>query len=54
MGDGDDMGDMPDGLPDTGSGGLAGGSSLPALPLALAISIAVALGGVLAVRRIRA
>ena len=51
--DGDDM-DMPDGLPDTGSGGLAGGSSLPALPLALAISIAVALGGVLAVRRIRA
>ncbi len=50
----DDMGDMPDGLPDTGSGGLAGGSSLPALPLALAISIAVALGGVLAVRRIRA
>ena len=55
MDDGDmGDGDMPDGLPDTGSGGLAGGSSLPALPLALAISIAVALGGVLAVRRIRA
>ena len=50
---GDDMG-QPDGLPDTGSGGLAGDSGLPALPLAIAISIAVALGGVLAVRRIRA
>ena len=63
MGDPDDMGD-PDGadgmgdepmaLPDTGSGGLAGDSSLPVLPLALAISIVVALGGVMAVRRTRA
>ena len=57
MGDGDDaddMGDEPMALPDTGSGGLAGGSSLPVLPLALAISIVVALGGVMAVRRTRA
>ena len=52
--DADDMGDEPMALPDTGSGGLAGGSSLPVLPLALAISIAVALGGVMAVRRTRA
>ena len=50
----DDMGDDPMALPDTGSGGLAGGSSLPVLPLALAISIVVALGGVMAVRRTRA
>ncbi len=55
MDDGDDAAPAPapDGLPDTGSGGLAD-SSLPVLPLALAISVAVALGGVLAVRRIRA
>ena len=56
-GDGDDAEDMVDepmALPDTGSGGLAGGSSLPVLPLALVISIAVALGGVMAVRRTRA
>ena len=56
-GDGDDaedMGDDPIALPDTGSGGLAGDSSLPVLPLALAISIVVALGGVMAVRRTRA
>ena len=52
--DADDMGDEPMALPDTGSGGLAGGSSLPVLPLALAISIVVALGGVMAVRRTRA
>ena len=53
-GDADDMGDDPMALPDTGSGGLAGDSSLPVLPLALAISIVVALGGVMAVRRTRA
>ena len=56
-GDGDDaedMGDDPMALPDTGSGGLAGDSSLPVLPLALAISVVVALGGVMAVRRTRA
>ena len=52
--DADDMGDDPIALPDTGSGGLAGDSSLPVLPLALAISIVVALGGVMAVRRTRA
>ena len=52
--DADDMGDEPMALPDTGSGGLAGDSSLPVLPLALAISIVVALGGVMAVRRTRA
>ena len=52
--DADDMGDDPMALPDTGSGGLAGDSSLPILPLALAISIVVALGGVMAVRRTRA
>ena len=50
----EDMGDDPMALPDTGSGGLAGDSSLPVLPLALAISIVVALGGVMAVRRTRA
>ena len=50
----EDMVDEPMALPDTGSGGLAGGSSLPVLPLALAISIVVALGGVMAVRRTRA
>ena len=42
------------GLPATGSGGLAGDSSLPLLPLALVASVIVALGGVTAVRRTRA
>lgn len=52
-GDGDDDG-TPDGLPATGSGGLADDSSLPFLPLALALSVVVGLGGVAAVRRTRA
>ena len=63
MGDGDgDMGmggdgdgDAPDGLPATGTGGLAGGDSgLPVLPLILLVSVVLALGGVAVVRRTRA
>ncbi len=43
------------GMPETGSGGLAGGgSSLPILPLIFAISVLVGVGGVMAMRRIRA
>ena len=42
-------------MPDTGSGGLAGGGSrLPVLSLIFAISALVGVGGVMAVRRIRA
>ena len=53
MGDGD--GDAPDGLPATGTGGLAGGDSgLPVLPLILLVSVVLALGGVAVVRRTRA
>ena len=43
------------GMPDTGSGGLAGGGSrLPVLSLIFSISALVGVGGVMAVRRIRA
>ena len=42
-------------MPVTGSGGLAGGGSrLPVLSLIFAISALAGMGGVLAVRRIRA
>ena len=42
----------PDGLPSTGTGGLANdGSGLPILPLALAVSLVLALGGVAVTRR---
>ncbi len=42
----------PDGLPNTGTGGLAGsGSSLPILPLALMAAVVLALGGVAVTRR---
>ena len=41
-------------MPVTGSGGLAGGGRLPVLSLIFAISALVGMGGVLAVRRIRA
>lgn len=54
---GDDVGDdgeAPTGLPATGTGGLAGSSSLPVLPLALAVSVMLALGGVSVARRTRA
>ena len=45
-------GDTPGSLPNTGSGGLAdGGSGLPVLPLVLALTVVVALGGVAATRR---
>lgn len=44
--------DPPDSLPNTGTGGLAdGGSSVPVLPLVLALTVVVALGGVAATRR---
>ena len=43
------------GMPVTGSGGLAGdGSRLPVLSLIFAISALAGMGGVMAVRRIRA
>ena len=42
----------PDALPNTGSGGLADtGSGFPLLPVALAIAVVVALGGVAVTRR---
>jgi hypothetical protein len=42
----------PDGLPGTGSGGLAGsGSSIPVLPLVLVAAVMMALGGVAVTRR---
>ncbi len=42
----------PGGLPNTGTGGLAGsGSSLPILPLALMAAVVLALGGVAVTRR---
>ncbi len=42
----------PSGLPDTGTGGLAGsGSGVPVLPLALVAAVAMALGGVAVTRR---
>ena len=44
----------PTGLPATGSGGLAGDSSLPVLPLVLAISVVLGLSGVAVARRTRA
>lgn len=50
----DEPADTLDGLPATSCSGLASGSGGPALPLALAISIAVALGSVLVVPRIPA
>lgn len=44
----------PDSLPNTGTGGLAdSGSGLPVLPLVLALTVVVALGGVAATRRSR-
>ncbi len=47
-------GDTPDSLPNTGTGGLAdSGSGLPVLPLVLALTVVVALGGVAATRRSR-
>ncbi len=43
---------VPDALPNTGSGGLAGsGSSVPVLPLALVVVVVMALGGVAVTRR---
>ena len=45
-------GGTPSGLPNTGTGGLAGsGSSLPILPLALMAAVVLALGGVAVTRR---
>ena len=45
-------GGTPGGLPNTGTGGLAGsGSSLPILPLALMAAVVLALGGVAVTRR---
>ncbi len=44
----------PDGLPATGTGGLAGDSSLPVLPLVLAVSVVLGLSGVAVARRTRA
>ena len=47
-----DTGGTPGGLPNTGTGGLAGsGSSLPILPLALMAAVVLALGGVAVTRR---
>ena len=54
-GDGAGDGDAPDGLPATGTGGLAGGDGgLPVLPLVLLVSVVLALGGVAVTRRTRA
>ena len=49
----DDDAPGPIALPNTGSGGLGGGG-FPALPMALAISLVLAAGGVAAARRMRA
>ena len=47
-------GDTPGSLPNTGTGGLAdSGSGLPVLPLVLALTVVVALGGAAATRRSR-
>ncbi len=48
----DDPADPPTTLPNTGTGGLADtGSGLPVLPLVLALTVVVALGGVTLARR---
>ena len=48
----DEEAEAPAALPNTGIGGLAdGGSGLPVLPLVLALTVVLALGGVAATRR---